>query len=51
LEPTPTSADDRRWPRIIALGLAFVVLVNLIFAYLAVHGADTIVRSYSTEAR
>jgi uncharacterized membrane protein len=35
----------------IALGLVIVVVVNVIFAYLAVHGADSIVRSYSTEAR
>jgi uncharacterized membrane protein len=32
-------------------GLAIVILVNAIFAYLAIHGADTIVSSYSTEAR
>jgi hypothetical protein len=51
LEPTPTSADDRRWPRAIALGLVLVVVVNVIFAYLAVHGADAIVGSYRTESR
>ncbi len=33
------------------IGLAVVVLVNIVFAYLAIHGADSIVSSYSTEAR
>ncbi len=51
MEPTANSGDDRRWPRIIAIGLAFVVVVNIVFAYLAIHGADSIVSSYSTEAR
>ena len=49
--PTPNSGDDRRWPRIIVIGLALVIVVNIVFAYLAIHGADTIVSSYSTEAR
>lgn len=51
MAPTPTDRPDRRWPRIIVAGLAIVILVNAIFAYLAIHGADTIVSSYSTEAR
>jgi hypothetical protein len=50
LEPTANS-DDRRWPRIIAIGLALVIVVNIVFAYLAIHGADSSVSSYSTEAR
>lgn len=50
MEPTANSGESR-WPRIIALGLAFVIVVNIVFAYLAIHGADSIVSSYNTEAR
>ncbi len=50
MEPALTDAD-RRWPRMIALGLAIVVVVNFVFAYIAIHGADSIVSSYRTEAR
>jgi hypothetical protein len=41
----------RRWPWAIGLGLAFVVVVNAVFAYLAVHEADHVVDSYRTEPR
>jgi hypothetical protein len=46
-----SSPAGRRWPWGIAIGLTLVVLVNLVFAYIAIHGADTVVRSYSTEPR
>lgn len=50
----PNEHDNRaarRWPWAIGLGLAFVVLVNAVFAYLAVRGADHVVSSYRTEPR
>ena len=42
---------DRLWPLLITAGLALVVLVNAIFIYLAVSGADDVVPSYLTEER
>jgi hypothetical protein len=45
------SGADRRWPWGIALGLALVIVVNAVFAYVAIHGADTVVSSYQTEPR
>ncbi len=51
LAPTPSNSSDRRWPTIIAVGLFVVVVVNALFAYLAIHGGDPIVSSYNTEAR
>ena len=48
---TPNDAADRRWPWAIAIGLLIVILVNAAFAYIAVHGADPVVRSYLTEPR
>jgi hypothetical protein len=45
------NARDRRWPWGIALGLVLVILVNAVFAYVAIHGADTVVSSYQTEPR
>ena len=41
----------RLWPIIIAVALTLVVLVNGIFIYIAVKGADTVVPSYITEER
>lgn len=35
----------------IVLGLGIVILVNVLFAYIAISGADTVVSSYRTEAR
>ena len=45
------TTDSRRWPWAIALGLLFVVLVNVAMAWVAVRGADPVVRSYSTTSR
>lgn len=42
---------DRRWAWGIALGLVLVIVVNAVFAYVAIHGADTVVSSYQTEPR
>lgn len=51
MEPTPRSLVSHRWPWAIAIGLFLVVLVNALFAYIAVNGADSVVSSYTTEAR
>lgn len=42
---------DRRWPLAVAIGLALVIVVNLVFIYIAVSGRDEIVPSYQTERR
>jgi len=42
---------SRLWPALIAVGLALVILVNGIFIYIAVKGADDVVPSYTTEER
>ena len=39
------------WPRMIVLGLAIVVAVNVLFIYIAITGADPVVSSYTTEPR
>jgi hypothetical protein len=39
------------WPILITLGLVFVILVNAVFIYIAVSGADEVVPSYHTEER
>jgi hypothetical protein len=62
LNPAPTETEKgalgsgirsgfRLWPFLITVGLAFVILVNAIFIYIAVSGADDIVPSYQTEKR
>ena len=47
---TPQSGF-RLWPVLITVGLVLVILVNAVFIYLAVSGADDIVPSYLTEER
>jgi hypothetical protein len=42
---------DRRWPIGIVIGLLLMILVNLVFIFIAVHGADEVVPSYQTEQR
>ncbi|NNF29223.1 MAG: hypothetical protein HKN73_18500 [Gemmatimonadetes bacterium] len=42
---------DHLWPLAIVLGLAAVVLVNLLFIYVAVSEADPVVPSYVSEHR
>lgn len=52
MEPSERgSRGAGRWPWAIGVGLAFVVVVNAVFAYLAVRGADPVVSSYRTEPR
>jgi len=48
---TETSSGIRLWPVLIIGGLILVVLVNAIFIYIAVSGADDVVPSYVTEER
>lgn len=43
--------SSRLWPILITLGLLLVILVNGIFIYIAVTGADEVVPSYLTEER
>ena len=45
------SGDHRLWPILITAGLALVILVNAIFIFIAVSGADDVVPSYVTEER
>ena len=45
------TAKARLWHSLIIAGLAFVILVNAIFIYIAVSGADDVVPSYLTEER
>ena len=47
----PNSAEGRHWPWGIAIGLLLVVIVNVVFAYVAISGADPVVSSYRTEPR
>ena len=42
---------SRLWPGIIIVGLALVILVNGLFIYIAVKGADAVVPSYNSEER
>jgi hypothetical protein len=42
---------SRLWPMIITVGLIVVVVVNAVFIYIAVKGADAVVPSYNTEER
>lgn len=39
------------WPAMIALGLLLVAVVNFVFIYIAVSGADPVVASYPAEPR
>ena len=40
-----------RWPIAIAVGLGLVVLVEMVFIYIAVSGKDEIVPTYHSERR
>jgi len=48
---TGGGGKSRLWPIIITVGLTVVVMVNALFIYLAVKGADDVVPSYNTEER
>lgn len=45
------SEESRLWPVLIVLGMTLVILVNGLFIYIAVKGADEVVPSYNTEER
>ena len=48
--PQPATSKPRRdhlWPWLLAIGLALVVLVNGIFIWIAVSGADDVAPSYN----
>jgi hypothetical protein len=47
----PSKSGFRLWPVLITVGLVFVVVVNAIFIFIAVSGADNVVPSYQTEQR
>ncbi len=46
-----SSPEGRRWPWGIAIGMLVVIVVNMVFAYIAIHGGDKVVSSYTTEPR
>jgi hypothetical protein len=46
--PVPGS---RIWPVGITIGLVLMILVNLVFIYIAVTGSDGVVPSYNSEVR
>jgi hypothetical protein len=47
----PSSRKRSPWPWAIVIGLLFVVLVNVVMAYVAISGRDPVVASYRTEPR
>jgi hypothetical protein len=51
LEGVGAVPRDRLWPVLITVGLLLVVLVNVLFIYIAVNGADRVEPSYFTEER
>jgi hypothetical protein len=50
-EGSKKAADARLWPMLITAGLVLVIVVNALFIYIAVSGADDVVSSYNTEER
>jgi hypothetical protein len=42
---------SRLWPIVITVGLVIVMVVNFLFIYIAVKGADAVVPSYNSEQR
>ncbi|HTS89095.1 MAG TPA: FixH family protein [Gemmatimonadales bacterium] len=48
---TPTSRSSHHWPWGIAIGLFIVIVVNAVFAYVAISGEDAVVPSYATGSR
>lgn len=47
----PSSPAGRRWPWGIAIGMLVAIMVNVVFAYVAIAGRDQVVSSYTTEPR
>ena len=48
---TEAGRRGRRWPLIIAIALTVVVVVNGLFIWIAVSGADEVAPSYDAETR
>jgi len=46
-----SGGKSRLWPLVITIGLILVIVVNAVFIYVAVKGADAVVPSYNTEER
>lgn len=46
-----TPHRERLWPMIIAIALALVVLVNVVFLLIAISGADDVAPSYNQGER
>ena len=46
-----TLSRDQLWPAIIIVGMVLVLLVNAVFIYIAVSGADEVVPSYNAGQR
>jgi hypothetical protein len=51
LKTEPSRWDRLLWPVGITVALIIVVVVNAIFIYVAVSGADDVAPSYNTEPR
>lgn len=47
----PSPRAESSWPLGIFLGLLIVVVVNVLFVYIAVSGADRVAPSYAAEPR
>ncbi|MFZ5625350.1 MAG: hypothetical protein ACOY71_13155 [Gemmatimonadota bacterium] len=43
--------SSRRWPIGIIAAFVVVILVNIVFVWVAIHGRDPVVSSYQTEPR
>ena len=50
-KPQLLISDDMVWPIIIVVALVLVVVVNAVFIYIAVTGADAVVPSYMAGQR
>ena len=51
IDEAEEGGKSRLWPTIIMVGLIVVMVVNFLFIYIAVKGADAVVPSYNTEER
>lgn len=51
MEAPADNAQSRLWPIGIIVALVIVVLVNAVFIFVAVRGADEVVPSYNSEPR
>ena len=51
METSEARRRGRVWPLIIAIALTVVVIVNGVFIWIAVSGADEVAPSYDSETR